>query len=226
MDIKHYYIEKGQGEPLVLIHGNGEDSTYFENQIDEFSPYYRVLALDTRGHGQTPRGEAPFTIRQFADDLLVFLDRMNIQKTNILGFSDGANIAMCFASKYPERVYKLVLNGGNLDTGGIEEDIQDSIETDYKLAKRLASRSEEARLKMEILGLMVNDPNITSQELASIKADTLVIAGIDDLVKKSHTKYIASQIENSSLDFVAGNHFVAKKNPIEFNKIVKNFLLK
>ena len=73
---------------------------------------------------------------------------------------------------------------------------------------------------------MVNDPNITSQELASIKADTLVIAGIDDLVKKSHTKYIASQIENSSLDFVAGNHFVAKKNPIEFNKIVKNFLLK
>lgn len=226
MDIKHYYIEKGQGEPLVLIHGNGEDSTYFENQIEEFSPYYRVLALDTRGHGQTPRGEAPFTIRQFADDLLVFLDRMNIQKTNILGFSDGANIAMCFASKYPERVFKLVLNGGNLDTGGIEEDIQDSIETDYKLAKRLASRSEEARLKMEILGLMVNDPNITSQELASIKADTLVIAGIDDLVKKSHTKYIASQIENSSLDFVAGNHFVAKKNPIEFNRIVKNFLLK
>ena len=68
MDIKHYYIEKGQGEPLILLHGNGEDSTYFVNQIDEFSSYYRVLALDTRGHGQTPRGEASFTIRQFADD--------------------------------------------------------------------------------------------------------------------------------------------------------------
>ena len=132
MDIKHYYIEKGQGEPLILLHGNGEDSTYFVNQIDEFSSYYRVLALDTRGHGQTPRGEASFTIRQFADDLLVFLDRMNIQKANILGFSDGANIAMCFASKYPERVLKLVLNGGNLDTQGIEPDVQTPIENAYE----------------------------------------------------------------------------------------------
>lgn len=119
MDIKHFYIEKGQGEPLVLLHGNGEDSNYFINQIDEFSSNFRVIALDTRGHGQTPRGDSAFTIRQFADDLLVFLDRMNIQKANILGFSDGANIAMCFASKYPERVLKLVLNGGNLDTQGI-----------------------------------------------------------------------------------------------------------
>lgn len=47
MDIKHYYIEKGQGEPLILLHGNGEDSTYFVNQIDEFSSNYRVIALDT-----------------------------------------------------------------------------------------------------------------------------------------------------------------------------------
>ena len=199
MDIKHYYIEKGQGEPLILLHGNGEDSTYFVNQIDEFSPYYRVLALDTRGHGQTPRGEASFTIRQFADDLLVFLDRMNIQKANILGFSDGANIAMCFASKYPERVLKLVLNGGNLDTQGIEPDVQTPIENAYEAAKRDSYKSEKARAKMEMLGLMVNDPNITRQELDNIVAETLVIAGTEDLVKKDHTELIAGQIKKASL---------------------------
>lgn len=226
MDIKHFYIEKGQGEPLVLLHGNGEDSNYFINQIDEFSSYYRVLALDTRGHGQTPRGEASFTIRQFADDLLVFLDRMNIQKANILGFSDGANIAMCFASKYPERVLKLVLNGGNLDTQGIEPDVQTPIENAYEAAKRDSDKSEKARAKMEMLGLMVNDPNITGQELDNIVAETLVIAGTEDLVKKDHTELIAGQIKNASLKFVEGDHFVAKENPRDFNCSVKDFLLR
>ena len=151
MDIKHYYIEKGQGEPLILLHGNGEDSTYFVNQIDEFSPYYRVLALDTRGHGQTPRGEASFTIRQFADDLLVFLDRMNIQKANILGFSDGANIAMCFASKYPERVLKLVLNGGNLDTQGIERIFKHRLKMPMKQQKETQIRVKKQEQKWRCL---------------------------------------------------------------------------
>ncbi len=218
MDIKHFYIEKGQGEPLILLHGNGEDSTYFVNQIDEFSSNYRVIALDTRGHGQTPRGDSAFTIRQFADDLLGFFDRMDIQKANLLGFSDGANIAMCFAAKYPDRVLKLVLNGGNLDTKGIEEEIQNKIENAYESAKMDADNSEKARIKMELLGLMVNDPNITRQELE--------IAGTEDLVKKDHTELIASQIKNASLAFVKGDHFVAKENPSDFNAIVKEFLLK
>ena len=74
MDIQHYYIEKGQGdETIILLHGNGEDCTYFVGQIDEFARQYHVYAIDTRGHGRTPRGNAPFTIRQFADDLLEFI---------------------------------------------------------------------------------------------------------------------------------------------------------
>lgn len=226
MNIKHFYIEKGVGEPLVLLHGNGEDSSYFENQIGEFSQYYRVIALDTRGHGNTPRGSAPFRIRQFADDLADFLDRIKIKKANILGFSDGANIAMCFAAKYPDRVLKLVLNGGNLDTDGIEKDVQDAIERGYRSARLLADRSEKARKKMEILGLMVTDPNISIEELEKIESETLVIAGTEDLVKKDHSEYIASQIKNATLKFVRGDHFVAKENPSEFNLVVKSFLLK
>ena len=80
MDIKHHFIEKGQGDPLILLHGNGENCDYFVGQIDAFSRYYHVYALDTRGHGKTPRGEAPFTIRQFADDLLSFMDEHDIGK--------------------------------------------------------------------------------------------------------------------------------------------------
>lgn len=69
-----YYKEKGQGEPLILLHGNRENHEYFRNQIEYFSKSYRVIALDTRGHGKSPRGDEPFTIRQFAEDLREFMD--------------------------------------------------------------------------------------------------------------------------------------------------------
>ena len=80
MDIQHYFTVEGSGEPLILLHGNGEDSGYFRGQIGVFAKAFRVYALDTRGHGKTPRGAAPFTIRQFADDLLGFMDAQQLKR--------------------------------------------------------------------------------------------------------------------------------------------------
>ena len=57
MNIALNYVETGEGFPLVLLHGNGEDHTYFKRQMEPFSLKYRVIALDTRGHGKSPRGE-------------------------------------------------------------------------------------------------------------------------------------------------------------------------
>lgn len=59
MDIRLYYEKAGDGEPLILLHGNGEDGTYFKHQMEYFSKDYRVIAIDTRGHGKSPRGEKP-----------------------------------------------------------------------------------------------------------------------------------------------------------------------
>ena len=113
------FIEKGRGPALILLHGNGEDGSYFSHQMEAFSDRYRVIAVDTRGHGRTPRGDAPFTIRQFADDLLAFMDAQGLAKADILGFSDGGNIALVFALAHPERVGRLILNGANLDPSGL-----------------------------------------------------------------------------------------------------------
>lgn len=66
MDISLFYQEKGSGIPFILLHGNGEDGGYFKHQTDYFSNYYRMIAVDTRGHGKSPRGNAPFTMEQFA----------------------------------------------------------------------------------------------------------------------------------------------------------------
>ena len=224
MDIRHYFIEKGQGEPLILLHGNGESCEYFQGQIDEFSQKYHVYAIDTRGHGRTPRGVQPFTIRQFAEDLLCFMDEHQIRKAHILGFSDGGNIAMIFALRYPERVDRLILNGANLNAKGVRRSTQLPIEIGYRIAKRFADKSPSARLNAEMLGLMVNDPNVTSAELSGIEAKTLVIAGTRDMIRKDHTKLIAESIPSAELVFINGDHFIAAKHPGEFNRVVLEFL--
>ena len=224
MDIQHYYIEKGQGEPLILLHGNGEDSSYFKRQIDEFSRKYHVYAIDTRGHGRTPRGEAPFTIRQFAEDLLGFMDAHQIEKAHLLGFSDGGNIAMIFAIQHPERVDRLILNGANINSRGVKAAVQIPIEIGYRIARASAKKSEKAKQNAELLGLMVNDPNIPVEELPRIQAKTLVIAGTKDMIKEKHTRLLALHIPYAELAVVEGDHFVADKNAQAFNQRVMRFL--
>ena len=225
MDIELHCEETGGGEPLVLLHGNGEDGTYFTHQIAHFSQRFRVLALDTRGHGKSPRGEAPFTIRQFARDLLAFLDARDIERAHLLGFSDGGNIALVFALAHPERVGKLVLNGANLNTRGVKRSVQVPIELGYRMARLFAGLSAKARTNAEMLGLMVNDPNVAPEELAALTAPTLVIAGENDMIREDHTRLIAERIPNARLAFVPGDHFVAAKNPAAFNREVERFLL-
>ena len=85
MDLQLHYIEKGSGTPLLLLHGNGEDSSYFEHQIQYFSRHYRVIAIDTRGHGKSERGEKPFTIQQFSEDLHSFMNQKGITKAVQIG---------------------------------------------------------------------------------------------------------------------------------------------
>ena len=224
MDIEHYFIEKGHGTPLILLHGNGEDCDYFKGQVDVFAKYYHVIALDTRGHGKTPRGDSPFTIRQFADDLLGFMNEHHIERSHLLGFSDGGNIAMVFAIRHPERVDRLILNGANLNAGGVRRSTQILIEIGYRIAKRFSNKSDSARLNSEMLGLMVNDPNVDSKELKRISAKTLIIAGTKDMILESHTRLIAECIPDSRLTFIRGDHFIANKKPDEFNRVVLDFL--
>lgn len=225
MEIKHHFIELGEGFPLILLHGNGEDVSYFVHQMEPFAKHFRVIAIDTRGHGQTPRGNAPFTIRQFVEDLLGFMDQHRIKKAHILGFSDGGNIAMVFAMTYPERVEKLILNGANLDASGVRRSTQIPIEIGYRIAKLFAWKSPEAKKNAELLGLMVNDPNVKPEELAQIQCPTLVVAGSKDMIKEEHTRLIARSIPGSEMVVIPGDHFVANKNPNAFNESVFRFLL-
>lgn len=223
-DIQLHYIEQGQGQPLILLHGNGESCDYFEHQIACFCHDYRVIALDTRGHGQSPKGEKPFTIKQFAEDLHDFMNEKGIAKAILLGFSDGGNIALEFALKYPERVEKLILNGANLFPSGVKPLYQWPIEIGYRIAKLFSKKSEKAKKNAEMLGLMVNEPHVEPTELARLTMPVLVVAGTKDMIKDSHTRLIYNNLPNAQLAIIEGDHFVANKNPEAFNTIVETFL--
>ena len=219
-----YYKEKGKGKPLILLHGNGEDSSYFESQMDYFSQTRRVIAVDTRGHGRSPRGPAPFTIRQFAEDLREFVEEMGIERADLLGFSDGGNIAIIFALRYPERVDRLILNGANLWSRGVKPSVQIPIILGYYAASFFGHFSGKARANAELLRLMVKDPNIEQEELRSIQSPTLVIAGERDMIREEHTRLIAAEIPGAKLRIIPGDHFIAAGNPEAFNREVDRFL--
>lgn len=224
MDISLNYIETGYGFPLILLHGNGESLEYFSHQIEYFSKKYCVIAVDTRGHGKSPRGTGEFSIKRFAEDLHDFMMVHKVERAHILGFSDGGNIAVYFALRYPEMVEKLILNGANISPRGVKRSVQLPIEIGYRIALEFAKKDERAMKKAEMLGLMVNEPNISPKELKSLKMPVLVIAGTRDMIKEEHTRLIAGCIPNSTLAFIAGDHFIAKKRYKEFNKAVDAFL--
>lgn len=218
------FTEKGYGAPLILLHGNGESGGYFVNQIDRFANEYRVIAVDTRGHGASPRGNKPFTLETFADDLKNLLDSLNIEKANILGFSDGGNIAVIFALKYPERVNSLVLNGANLFPSGLKSSFLIPVKVLFAVFSLLSHFSRRAKRRSELLYLMAKQPNIQPERLSSIKCPVLVIAGTQDVIKEKHTKLIAASLPDSSLCFLKGGHSIAKTNSVEFNSAVEKFL--
>ena len=202
--IKHNYIEKGEGEVLIMLHGNGLDSSYFYHQINYFSTKYRVIAVDSRGHGRTPRGDKPLTILQFSEDLRIFMDMHDIEKAHILGFSDGANVAIRFA-RFTFRI-------------GIK--LLELINATFSISL------EKRRLRVERLELMKNEPVVSADELKSIKSKTLVVAGTFDLMYGSHTKFIAEHIPDAQLEFIPGKHTVARWNYKRFNSALGDFLSK
>ncbi|RDU24722.1 alpha/beta fold hydrolase [Anaerosacchariphilus polymeriproducens] len=224
MDIKLNYVEKGKGKPLILLHGNGENLKYFVHQIEYFSKSYRVIAIDTRGHGKSPRGNRPFTLKQFAEDLKDFVEEKKLEEIILLGFSDGANIALLFALKYPHYLSKLILNGADLHPSGVKRRVQIPIIITYGMFCILSFFHKKWVAKKEMFALMVNQPNIQKEELKKLNIKSLVIAGTNDMIKLNHTLKIHRYINNSKLCVIPGDHFIAKKESKRFNKEVEEFI--
>ncbi len=227
MDIELNFVEQGQGSPLILLHGNGEDASCFEHQMEPFSRHFRVLAVETRGHGKSPRGSAPFTIEQFALDLKEFLDGQGISRCSLCGFSDGGNIALAFACRWPERLERLVLAGANLFPAGLLPRYQKPFEERWQQLHwrhMNGELSEEEIREWELLDLMVTQPQTDLSDLPRITCPVLVTAGDRDMVDLDHTLFIARSIPGCRLCILPGSHFIHRKSWETWNRTVLDFL--
>ena len=220
-----YFPADPQAPTLILLHGNGEDHTYFVKQIPAFSPHFRLILMDTRGQGQSTGGDGELNFSVFAADLLALMDHLQIAKAHLLGFSDGGNLALTFALAHPERVQSLILNGANLEPGGVKLSTQLPIVLGYGCCRLLSPFSHKARQNGAVLGLMVNHPHIPPQALAALTMPALVIVGERDMIRDRHSQLIARSLPNAQFVRIpGGDHFCAAKCPEVFNHAVLSFL--
>ena len=220
-----YFHADPQAPTLILLHGNGEDHTYFVKQIPAFSPHFRLVLMDTRGQGQSTGGDGELNFSVFAADLLALMDHLQIAKAHLLGFSDGGNLALTFALAHPERVQSLILNGANLEPGGVKLSTQLPIVLGYGCCRLLSPFSHKARQNGALLGLMLNHPHIPPQALAALTMPALVIVGERDMIRDRHSQLIARSLPNAQFVRIpGGDHFCAAKCPEVFNHAVLSFL--
>lgn len=220
-----YFPADPQAPTLILLHGNGENHTYFVKQIPAFSPHFRLVLMDTRGQGQSTGGDGELNFSVFAADLLALMDHLQIAKAHLLGFSDGGNLALTFALAHPERVQSLILNGANLNPGGVKLSTQLPIVLGYGCCRLLSPFSHKARQNGAVLGLMVNHPHIPPQALAALTMPALVIVGERDMIRDRHSQLIARSLPNAQFVRIpGGDHFCASKCPEVFNHAVLSFL--
>jgi len=216
---------EGNTPALILLHGNGEDSQLFNPQLVYFSRYFRTIAIDTRGHGQSTRGSAPFNFYTFADDLITVFDALNIDKAHIVGFSDGAITALHAALIAPERIASMVLLGVNYNTNGLKLIPRIQIRFVYAFLSAASLFSEKMRKRKEIWGLMVHQPNLTIEEIARISIPTLVVTGEKDMVSQHHNDEISHAIAGAKrLIIPGGDHFWMVKNPEILHERVMDFI--
>lgn len=226
-DAKIAYYDAGRGKPLVLLHGNGEDSSYWKAQIPEFTRFFRVIAVDSRGHGASESGEQGLSFELMARDLKTVLDTLGIKKAHILGFSDGGNLAIKFALMFPEYVDRLVLNGANVEMfAGMKPHFQLPVYAAYGALRVLGKVNRRAARKRDVFGLMVYPYGIVMDDLKQLAMPTLIIVGEHDIVRDSQTREMAARIPRCRVEvFRDGDHFVAAKQPSRFNRTVVEFLL-
>ena len=119
--IKIWYAEFGHGEPVILLHGGLANSNYWGLQVPALAAHYRVIVMDSRGHGRSTRNAQPFGYDLMASDVIALMDYVHIRKAAIVGWSDGAILGLDIAIHHPERLTKLFAFAANSDPSGVAD---------------------------------------------------------------------------------------------------------
>ena len=223
--ISLYYEVYGQGEPLLMIHGNGGSISSFENQIPYFARKFKVIAVDSRAQGKSVDLQDTLSFEMMADDFSVLLDKLKLDSCNVLGWSDGGINGLLLAIRHPEKVKKLAITGANLwpDSSAISGPDYMWGFNYYDTLGKMPQTPENIHSR-KLVGLDLFQPNITIQQLQHIKCPTLVIGGDHDLILTEHTMLIAKSIPGAYLWILPNSsHATLIDYKNRFNEVVDEF---
>lgn len=223
--VTFYYETYGQGEPLLLVHGNGSSLGLMARQIAFFRTHRQVIAMDSRDQGRSGESAGPITYEMMADDLAALLDHLKIQKADVLGWSDGGIEALLMGLRHPDKVGKLVAMAANLNPQAIYPETQKFVD-DYRAAIPAdAAKTPEGRRSLKMLNLLANEPHIDPAELAKVTAPTLILSGDHDMIQLQHTVEIYEHLPNANLAvFPNATHAIPVDDPKLFNETADRFL--
>lgn len=231
--MRMYYEERGKGEPLLLLHGGTATAESFYRQAPVLAKHFRVLIPERRGHGRTPDVEGPYSYDLMTEDVIGFMDALELSSAHVVGWSDGGIIALYLAIKSPERVRKLVAIGAHYSLSGCTEDFlgqirQSTPETYPPLMvewyKELSPDGPDhwPIVFEKIKTMWLHEPTLRVEDVARIEAPTLVMAGDRDVVTLEHLIDLYRAIPRAKLCILPGAAHMA---PIENARVVNRHLL-
>lgn len=244
---KLYFEDRGEGKVLLFLHGASWDMRQWKNEAEYFSPKYRVVTLDARGHGKSslPPGEVSPDV--FWKDAKALLDYLNIKKAMVCGLSLGGHTAIQLAVNAPTQVEGLILIGAPCTNKfNLYERICVPINRAclrimpmswlaWSISVVLGNTSSTKEYIKEVVGSMNHDyfnrvwKAATSMEsrpeLTKIKCPTLILIGDHDSLTKRQQPFIHQSIPQSKLVVITGaNHGTNLDNPIQVRQEISEFL--
>jgi len=209
-DTKIYYEIYGKGKPLVMLHGGIVGSTYeMAELIDNFSKYYQVIAISTRGHGKSGMGTKTHTYEQKAKDVVAVLNEVTKDSVTVFGFSDGGYTGYYLASLFPERVKQMIIIGAAETQPGdykIDLQVSDMMKLDKVYWEQQLKLMPEPNRLQEMFD-KVSDATakmyISKDFFSTIKCPVLVMAGNHDQFLNTQRVVNASKmIPNAELAII------------------------
>lgn len=223
---KMYAEVYGEGQPLLIIHGNGGSINNFIYQIPFFAKKYKVIIADSRAQGNSVDKGDSLTYEMMADDYAALLDAMKIDSADVIGWSDGGINGLLLSIRHPEKVKKLAITGANLvpDTTAVPQSIWDMVMPTFTMLKNKKTRNEQENGVYKLFRLLVEQPHIPLTDLHTIKCPALVIGGDHDVIKEEHTFLIYKNIPGAYLWILpASGHSTPIVYKDDFNTVVDRF---
>jgi pimeloyl-ACP methyl ester carboxylesterase len=226
-----WYEERGEGDPLVLLHPGGADARAWGPSAGRFAERFRVLTPERRGQGRTPDVEGPITYDLMVDDTVAFLEQVVGAPAHLVGHSAGANVALLTALRRPDLVRCLVVISGVFHRDGwVPEAIDPELEPHEALARGHAEMSPDGAEHFPIVvaklrQLDFTEPTLTAADLAALTARTLVMVADDDEVTLDHAVAMYMALPEAELAVVPGtSHGLLHEKSDLCNRLVLDFL--